>query len=187
MHKLGVLGALCVTAQISFSIATAAAAGISPLSGVPGPGALGPDRAVVLVGGMGGGGAGMGGGSAGMGGGGAGMGGGFGGMGGAGMRGGQFGFGDPFLGPSQDFRAGDREPVGRLHLSVHYACASLPVCRPGLTALKLAAQRCGLRLSRRAEQGPDRIAEAPSRRNRRRSRSLAARSVNRQMLSCRPR
>ncbi len=112
MHKLGVLGALCVTAQISFSIATAAAAGISPLSGVPGPGALGPDRAVVLVGGMGGGGAGMGGGSAGMGGGGAGMGGGFGGMGGAGMRGGQFGFGDPFLGPSQDSGRATENPSG---------------------------------------------------------------------------
>ena len=184
MHKLGALGALCVTAQISFSIATAAAAGVSPLSGVPGPGAPGPDRAVVLVGGMGGGGAGMGGGGAGMGG--AGMGGGFGGMGGAGMRGAQSGFGDSFLGPSQDSRAGDRERVGRLHLSVHYACASLPVCRPGLTAIKLAAQRRGLRMPRRAEQGPDRIAEAPSRRNRRRSRSLAARSVNRQTLSCPP-
>ena len=93
MHKLGALGALCVTAQISFSIAAAAAAGVSPLSGVPGPGAPGPDRAVVLVGGMGGGGAGMGG---------AGMGGGFGGMGGAGMRGAQSGFGDSILGPSQD-------------------------------------------------------------------------------------
>jgi hypothetical protein len=89
MHKPSKLAALCVTAQISFSIATATASGIAPLSGFPGPGALGPDRAVLLVGGMGGGGGGMGGGGAGMGG------------GGAGMGGSHFGVGEPFGGPNQ--------------------------------------------------------------------------------------
>jgi hypothetical protein len=106
MRKLSALGALCTTARISFSVATAAASGISPLAGVPDPGAPGPDRAVVFVGGMGGGGAGMGGGGTGMGG------------GGAGMGGGHFGFGNSFGGPGQDFgqpaenASGIREPSG---------------------------------------------------------------------------
>ena len=183
MHKLSVLGALCLTAQISFSIATAAAAGISLLSGVPGPGAPGPDRAVIFVGGMGGGGAGMGGGGAGMGG--AGMGGGFGGMGGAGMRGGQFGFGDSSSVPA-------RTPGGR------------PRTRRAITLISALRLRVAARLSPRPHCAQTRcavarIAYAPagrarvgsnSPRARRTSeivggpRSPAARSITGQMLPC---
>ena len=108
MHKLSVLGALCVTVKISFSIATAAAAGIAPLSGFPGSGAPSPDRAVLLVGGMGGGGAGMGGAGAGMGG------------GGAGMGGSHFGVGEPFGGPNQNFGQPVEDQPGNEKSSDYY-------------------------------------------------------------------
>jgi hypothetical protein len=91
MHKLGALIALCVTAQIGFSVATAAELGIGQISGFSGPGSPNPVPApVIFVGGMGGGGMG-GGGMGGMGG------------GGAGMGGGHFGFGAPFGSPNDSF------------------------------------------------------------------------------------
>jgi hypothetical protein len=124
MHKLSVLGALCATVKINFSIATAAAAGIAPLSGFPGPGAPGPDRAVLLVGGMGGGGAGMGGGGAGMGGGGAGMGGG-----GAGMGGSHFGVGEPFGRPNQNFGQPIEDQPGNEKSSDYYTYQCITLAR----------------------------------------------------------
>lgn len=101
MHKLSALAVLFAAAQISLSIATAAATGIGPLSGASGAGAPGPDRAAVLfVGGMSGGGAGMSGGGAGMSGGNAG-----------GMGGGNFGPGGPSGGPNQSFgQPGEDQP-----------------------------------------------------------------------------
>jgi hypothetical protein len=134
MYKLGALGALFAMVQIALCVAAVAASGASPLSALSGAGALGPDRAVVFVGGMGGGGGGMGGGgsggmgsSGGMGGGGIG-GGGIGGMGGGGMGGwmggGHFGSDDLFGNSGQSFgRPAEDQPANSAPLGYYtYQC-----------------------------------------------------------------
>jgi hypothetical protein len=120
MYKLGALGALFAMAQIVLSGEAAAPSGARPLSGLSSAGVPGPDRAIVFVGGMGGGGAGMGGmGGGGMGGG--GMGGG--GMGGW-MGGGHFGSDDLFGNSGQSFgRPAEDQPANSAPLGYYtYQC-----------------------------------------------------------------